>query len=163
MLLTVPLYVLCSPDCIHKTSWSSGWWWRRLKQRPLCVRLCVRHFSHHGNLFSYKKTPQKTPFLLGHTHAQVWGNGRPASCSFSCFCVRDKALFYVEKGWGCERGLCQSLELKTAAFVFLFYLSSLRVAHKKKGVFLQPFLIMYLLNSNVDRCHRKSICLCFDW
>lgn len=137
MLLTVPLYMLCSPDFRHVTGWSLGWRRRRLKQRPLCVHLCARQFSHHGNLLSHKKN-KKTQFLLSHTrtHTQVWGNERPASCSFSCFCVRDKALFYVEKGWGCERGLCQSLEIKTAAFMLLCYLSSVRVAHKKKGAFL---------------------------
>lgn len=75
--------------------------------------------------------PINTRSFCSATHLQICragglgrgagGGGGPASCSFSGFLVwGNKALFYVEKGRDCERGLCQSLELRAQPPCFCF-------------------------------------------
>lgn len=82
--------------------------------QTLCICICVRPFSHHGNLVSHNNTVTgwNNTNAHTHTHTHTYWREQVSRLLFlpGCLLLRDKALFYVEKGWDWERGLCQRLE-----------------------------------------------------
>lgn len=58
--------------------------------QTLCICICVRPFSHHGNLVSHNNTVTEwnntNAHTHTHTHTRIGENKCPASCSFLAVC-----------------------------------------------------------------------------
>lgn len=124
MLLTVPLYVLCSPDFRHETGWSSGWRRWRLKLRPLRVRLCARQFSHHGNLLFHKKNQKKRSSCSAtHAHTRKFeGTSVPPPVPSLVFVWGTKPCFMWRKVEAVKEACVRvwSLRLQPSGFCFIY-------------------------------------------
>ena len=102
--------VLSRPDGRCMIGWCSGSW----QTLAHTLSLCETILTHHGNLVSHNNTGMEQ-----HTHTQTHWWGQVSRLLFlpGCLSLRHKALFYVEKGWDWERGLCQSPESRCQAWL----------------------------------------------
>ena len=60
----MPLYVILPPDGRCTIGWCSGWW----------QSVCVRPFSHHGNLVSHNNTLTGWNKMSARTHTHTHTN-----------------------------------------------------------------------------------------
>ena len=143
------------PDGRYMTGWCSG------RGRSLwhtdCVYLYVcetiltpwKSVSHNNTVTGWNNTIAHT-HAHTHTHTQIYWTEQVSRLLFlpGCLLLRDKALFYVEKGWVGERGLCVSEPGVTARhdLELLWSVSSPKSHSNKKDAFLQPFVTVYKLN-----------------